>query len=368
MKLGILTSSRADFGIYLPLLNRMRKENVDFELIVFGTHLDHNHGYTIDEILKNGFEVRHKVETMPANDSVLEVSRSIGSTVERFSDFWSDHKVDFSHVICLGDRFEMYAAVLATVPFGIKLVHIHGGETSLGAIDNKYRHSLSVFSDIHFTSHPEYANRVSNIVDSNKDVYCVGALSLDSLQNFNLQSIDEFKEQWGIDLSRESVLFTYHPETAGSISIQQQVEVLVDVLKQLPYQVVITMPNADPDNNVIRDSFTKLASEYDNIIAVNNFGTLSYFSCIKHCKFIMGNSSSGIIEAASFDKYVINLGDRQKGRLCGKNVIHCRLNKDEILKEVAKVESLPTWDQGNIYWKGGASETICNTLKKMMTT
>ncbi len=369
MKIGVLTSSRADFGIYLPLLNKMKADDsLSVELIVFGTHLSTKHGYTKNEIIANGFNANHEIETLLEGDSAYVISKSIGHVITKFADFWDKQQSSYDIVLSLGDRFEMFAAVTAGIPFGIKFAHIHAGEITLGAIDNIFRHSISHASIIHFTSTLQYAKRVESLIDhTQKNIVHVGALSLDTLQNFKPMSTDDFKSKWNIDLTKPTVLTTFHPETVALDNNRRYATILCDVIEKYSeegMQFLITMPNADTSSNSIRETFESRLSKNSKVFLVENLGTLGYFTAIINSQFIFGNSSSGIIEAASFNKYVINLGKRQEGRTHAENVIDCDFDFDIICKSIDAIKD-KTWDGGNPYFNGGASDIIISTLKKL---
>lgn len=351
MRIAVLTSSRADYGIYLPLLKAFTADsNFELSIIAFGTHLSHFHGYTLDQIKADGFENIETIESLILGDSETAISNAIGNTIINFSSFWKQHKNRIDLVFALGDRYEMFAAVAASVPFNIPIAHIHGGETTLGAIDNKFRHTITIMAEYHFTSTKMYADRVIKLGAKKNHVFNVGALSLDNLQNLRLLTIDEFKDKWHIDLSKPTILTTFHPETVSVERNYQYAQELSNALQQLSktYQIVVTMPNADTMGMIIRKELDQLISINSSIIGIENFGTLGYFSCIKHCTFLLGNTSSGIIEAASFGKYVINLGDRQKGRTQSENTIDVPVNKEAILNAVAAI-SKEEYQGKNVY-------------------
>ncbi len=369
MRVGVLTSSRADFGIYLPLLQELKEEPIfDLSIITFGTHLSPFHGYTIDEIVNNGFEVTYRIESMLAGDTANAVSTAMGLTSLKFAEFWSNHKSCFELVFCLGDRYEMFAAVTAGIPYGIRFAHLHGGERTLGAIDNIFRHSITLASSIHFVATTEYAKRVAELTEVKTNIYVVGALSLDNIKKLNLLSVKDFKKNFNIDLSIPTILTTFHPETVNPHKNEVYAKSLSDSLIALSdkYQIVITFPNADTEGYRIRKAFLELPQRTNHkVICVENFGTLGYFSCMKHCSFILGNSSSGIIEAASFQKMVINLGDRQKGRYCGSNVIHVEIGVKAIEDAVRKIEGNNKYEGVNPYDQGGAVDKITEVLKSL---
>src|SRR6478752_2098648 len=190
MKIGILTSSRADYSILVPLLKELYRDAFfQPELIAFHTHLSKEHGYTIQHILNDGFEVPHRIETLVSGDGPEMVSKAMGYTMQQFASFWS--KNNFDIVICLGDRYEMFAAVSAGLPFNISFAHLHGGETTLGAIDNAFRHSISLMSDLHFTTTEVYRKRVIEVIGSDNGVYNVGALSVDNFKSVHFLSLEE---------------------------------------------------------------------------------------------------------------------------------------------------------------------------------
>src|ERR1044071_7587685 len=172
MRIGILTSSRADFGIYLPLLREMQRQSwIDFKIIAFGTHLSRFHGYSIQQIEEAGFEVSYTIESMLLSDSPESISTAMGLTMIHFSSFWKDHAAEFDLVFCLGDRYEMFAAVMAGVPMHIRFAHLHGGEKTLGATDNVFRHSITQAASIHFAATEQYADRIRQLLDEPKDIF-----------------------------------------------------------------------------------------------------------------------------------------------------------------------------------------------------
>lgn len=365
INVGVLTSSRADYGIYLPLLRAMQKEkNIDLKIIVFGTQLSKFHGYTLSQIEADGFVVFQKIESLLLGDTPNAIASSYALTALKFSQFWEENHSKLDLVFALGDRFEMAAAVAASIPYQIKIAHIHGGETTLGAIDNIYRHSISLSAVHHFVSTESFKSRLYKLLDDqNAKIYNIGALSLENLLNINLLSPGEFNEKWGIDLSIDTILVTVHPETVSFDLNEAFCSEITLALERLSayFQIVITMPNADTSGQIYRQSFEKLGKEYNGIKLVENFGTQSYFTCMKYSKLLIGNTSSGIIEAASFQKYTLNLGERQKGRLAGENVIHLPFEADQIVSN-ALTYSKKIFDGENLYYQPNPSRSILKIL------
>jgi GDP/UDP-N,N'-diacetylbacillosamine 2-epimerase (hydrolysing) len=367
MRIGILTSSRADYGIYLPLLRKLKSDDYfEADIIVFGTHLSEHHGLTIGQIKSDGFEVKYTVPVVFENDTPQGIATLMGETSIEFAKFWESNAAKFDLVFCIGDRYEMFAAVMSGVHFQIQFAHLHGGERSLGATDNIFRHAITLASKIHFASTNESVERIKELTETTTDIFHVGALSLDNLEDMRLLTLDEFKIKWGIDLSQKTILVTFHPETTSLTKNDLYSKEIIEAIYALTeFQFLITMPNADTESNAIRNNFIASFIETPNVFLVENLGTQSYFTAMNYCTLLIGNTSSGIIEAASFKKYVINLGERQNGREAGANVIHTMIESSAIVTGVLKIATLINFEGDNIYFNGGASEKIINILKSI---
>lgn len=365
MNIGILTSSRADFGIYLPLLNRLKNDpEFSLQIIAFGTHCSKFHGETVYEIRDSGFENIDMIKSMLASDDENSISTAYGLTVMKFAEYWSNH--DYDLVFCLGDRFEMSAAVQAGIPFGVKFAHLHGGETTLGAIDNIYRHQITLASTYHFTSTEQYKKKVDDLVKSDQ-VYNVGALSLDGLKSLKLLSEQEFFKKYNIP-NEPFILTTFHPETVNPQKNEFYAEQVQKALRELSsdFYIVVTMPNADTYGQGFRKAIKTLEQDLKNrMLVIENFGKVNYFSAMKYSDFLLGNTSSGIVEAASFRKYVVNVGNRQKGRARSQNVIDCAFEQREMVDAVKQVKKLGSFLGKNIYEKKNTSKNIVNVLKNV---
>ncbi len=365
MKIGILTSSRADYGILKPLIKKLSLDDFfNIKLIVFGTHLIENYGYTLNEIINDGFSADFKLYTTPKGDSPSDISNSIGETIKLFSKFWSKYHNHFDLVLCLGDRFEMFAAITSSIPFNIKIAHLHGGETTLGSIDNFFRHSITLASNLHFTSTKCFSKKVEYLIGSKKNIYNVGALSLDSMQNIKLYSLNELNEKFSLKIMPKTILITIHPETIFPENNLKNLDKVFDALISTNSSALFSLPNADTFGGRMRDKILKFSSEHKNIITNEHFGTIGYFSAMKHCAFLLGNTSSGIIEAASLKKYVINIGDRQKGRVQNQNIINCSFDTIEIIDSINKVTRMSDYDGINIYYKPNVADNIISILKE----
>jgi GDP/UDP-N,N'-diacetylbacillosamine 2-epimerase (hydrolysing) len=367
MRIGILTSSRADYGIYLPLLEKMKRDPFfSIEIIAFGTHLSKSHGYTLKGIQKDGYPVIHSISSLISNDDEQSIASSYGLTVLKFADFWASHKYDL--VFCLGDRFEMSAAVQAGIPFGVQFAHIHGGEITLGAIDNVYRHQITLASILHFTATEVFKNKVANLLDTSVGVFTVGSLSLDNIQSFIPIEKKVFYDTFEIPYG-DYALVTFHPETVSSIanySFAKAMKNALAIVAQNLY-VVITMPNADTLGSIYREELIKLKNELpERILLIENFGKVNYFSAMYYAQVLIGNTSSGILEAASFEKYVVNVGDRQKGRVQSDNVLNCEFEEVAIVEAVDRALSFEKFSGENVYFKKEVANTIIKSVKEFL--
>ncbi len=366
MKIGILTSTRADFGMYIPLIEELLNDSFfKTELIVFGSHLSKNKGYTINEIKNQGYTVKHKIDTQVNGDTPYDISKSIGETITLFADFWNKNSFDL--IIALGDRYEMLAAVLSASTFNIKIAHLYAGETTLGAIDNAYRHSISLMSEYLFVSTENYKKRAEEINLQPKKVFNVGALSIDNLKSSKFLSKKQFLKTFNIDLSKPSILSTFHPETVSFNKNEFYIKELLNAFEELryKYQIIITMPNSDTMGLLIRKEIKKFAENKDEIILIESFGMKGYLTCMKHCKMLIGNTSSGFGEAAFFPKWVINLGNRQKGRILTENIKTIPIKKDLIIKTVNNIENSTLPENCNIYGNGDSAIKIIKILKSL---
>jgi GDP/UDP-N,N'-diacetylbacillosamine 2-epimerase (hydrolysing) len=368
VKIGILTSSRADYGIYKPLLAALGADPFfDVRLIVFGSHLLPAFGMTIGEIEADGYTIDHRIEAMPADDSPEGISAAIGKIIQDFSKIWQVSEYDL--VFALGDRFEMFAAVVSGLPFNVRFAHIHGGETTKGAIDDAFRHSISLMSSLHFASAAAYKQRIAQITGTEENIYNTGALGMDFINSVTLLSIAEFKDKYDIDLRIPTILSTLHPETVSFRKNEVYADAYVEAMQAaLKFQVVITMPNADTFGKIIRNKLHQLARDRPGIHLIENFGSKDYLSCMKYCEMLIGNTSSGFYDASFFPKWVINLGDRQQGRIRTPNILDVPFESGKILEAITSVSGreLPVFDP--VYGDGHAAGKIVKILKDEVNT
>lgn len=368
MKIAVLTSSRADFGIYTPLL-KLLAEDPQFKLktIAFGTHLSERHGMTINEIKSKNFG---EIACVPVNiddSSNHSVALSYAEIVKSFAYFWNDNQFDL--VLCLGDRYEMSAAVQAGIPYNVNFCHIHGGEQTLGAIDNIYRHQITLASNYHFTSTLAYKQRVEELNDTeSNNVFNIGSLSLSGLEQQTIIGRSELLKKFDLP-SIPYILATFHPETVNIQGNSVFIDEMIKSFDSIPesHHLIVTMPNADSSGAMYRNALENYKNSNPKCITlVESFGKDYYFSALSHASFVIGNSSSAIVEAASFGQFVINIGNRQKGRLQSANTIDCEFNSKKITALIDKlIKTKEKYEGLNIYVQENSAELAMIELRKI---
>lgn len=337
-KIQVVTTSRADYGIYRSILQRLdASSEFELELIVGGTHLLAQFGHTIDAIKADGYTIVTEINALMAGDNPQSISQSISIGIASFAQHFHHNPPDL--LIVLGDRYEMYSALVAALPFRIPVAHIHGGEVTFGAIDDALRHSMTKLSHLHFVSTEAYAQRVIQLGEHPDRVVVCGAPVLDNIHTIKRMSKEELETQFPISLDGDPLLVTFHPVTLDIENALYQVIELLFALETVGNTVVFTLPNADTANQVIRRAILDYVDSHDNAYAVESFGIKGYFSAMTHASAMVGNSSSGILEAGAFGLPVVNIGNRQKGRLQGENVINSEYDKQSIISAIQKATS-----------------------------
>lgn len=336
--IGVISTSRADYGIYLPVLQAIREaEDLRLWMFVSGLHLSPEFGMTVDMIEKDGFDIVERVEMLLSSDSPAGIAKSMGLGTVGFAQAFARSRPDI--LMALGDRFEMHAGVAAALPFKIPVAHLHGGEATYGAIDESLRHAITKMSHLHFVATDDAAARVRQLGEEPWRITISGAPAIDNARRVRCLSRDEITRRFSIRLEEGYLLVTYHPVTLQYESTEQQVTEVLGALESCGRPVVITMSNADTQGRSINQRFRKFVAEHARAQMVDNLGTQGYFSLMTHAAAMVGNSSSGIIEAASFRLPVINIGPRQQGRLAAGNVIHVACQQEAILRGISQATS-----------------------------
>lgn len=330
-RIGIMTGTRAEYGLLKPLMQEINKDNdLELYLIVSGMHLSPEFGMTYKEIEEDGFQINAKVEMLLSSDSPVGISKSIGLGIIGFADEFQ--RADLDMLILLGDRYEALSAAICAMVMRIPIAHLHGGELTEGAIDEGIRHSITKMSYLHFTSTEEYRRRVIQLGENPERVFCVGAIGVENIKKINLMTKEELERSIHFEIDENTVIVTYHPVTLENNTVEEQFLNLLEVLDRNPkIRMIFTKANADTNGRIVNELIDKyVAQNSERACAFVSLGQKRYLSALKYCRIVIGNSSSGIIEAPSFGKPIINIGDRQKGRICADSVINCGYTQQEI--------------------------------------
>ena len=324
-KICVVTGTRAEYGIMSRLMQTLKDdEHVELQIIATNMHLSPEFGMTVNEIENDGFVVNRKVEMLLSSDTAVGTVKSMGVASIGFADAYQELNPDL--IIILGDRYEMLAAASAALIFGIPIAHLHGGEITEGAYDDSIRHAITKLSFLHFTSTEEYRKRVIQMGESPDRVFWTGALGVENIKNETLLTKKELESSLGHTLDRPFLIVTFHPVTSEHGTAIIQTESLLKALQEKinHYQIIFTLPNSDTDGRVISRMIKEWSvGKEDRVIIVPSLGRKRYYSALKYCDAIIGNSSSGLIEAPSFKKPTLNIGRRQQGRAQGNTVINC---------------------------------------------
>ncbi len=367
-KICIVTGSRAEYGLLKPLMEEiMGDAALSLQIIVTGMHLSPEFGYTYKEIEKDGFRTNEKIEILLSSDSAVGISKSMGLAMGGFAEAYGRLSPDV--VVVLGDRFEIFSAAAAALVSRLPVAHIHGGEITEGVIDDAFRHSITKMSHIHFTSLEAYRKRVIQLGESPDRVFNVGALGLDNIKRVRLLSRPALGKKFGLKLDKHNLLITFHPVTLEKNSSEEQFKNLLGVLDELKDTALIfTKANADTDGRIINKMIDGYVAQHSNkAVAFTSMGQQGYLSALQFADAVVGNSSSGIIEAPSFGIGTINIGDRQKGRVRAKSVIDCGPDRKSIRKAISELYSAK-FQEGlrqviNPYGNGSAAKKIKKVLR-----
>ena len=364
--IGVVTGSRADYGIYLPLLQDVVADRtLELLLYVTGTHLSPEFGRTVALIEQDGFSISERIDVILSSDTPEAVAKSMGLGTIGFAQVFGKRRPDW--LVVLGDRFEMHAAALAALPFKIPVAHIHGGETTEGAIDDALRHSITKLSHVHFASTEVYRQRIVQLGEEPWRVTVSGALSLDNLARMTLLSFEELERRVDRSLRPAPLLVTFHPTTLEYEATERQVTQLIRALEQVDKPIVITAPNADTCGRIIRQHLAAFVQRSPKVVLVENLGTQAYFSMMAIAAAMVGNSSSGILEAMSFRLPVVNIGTRQDGRVRAENVIDVGYETPDILQGIGMALDMGQrrviYGRTNHYGDGKAASRIVSRLK-----
>lgn len=364
IKVGIITATRAEYGLLKPLYLELSKhKNVDCKLVVTGTHLSKKYGYTINSIKEDKIDIYKSIKIID-DDKKENISYIFSNSVVLFDKLFKNEK--FDTVILLGDRYETLAFAVAAMFNNLPICHIHGGETTEGAIDEAIRHSITKMSYLHFTSCEEYRNRVIQLGECPDRVFNVGSLGVENIVKTKLLFKSELCKDLGLNLDKYFVV-TYHPATLKNNNQMSDLKKLLSALSiYKDYQIIFTKSNADSGGQIINKMIDEYVIRYNNASAFFSLGTKRYLSLIKYSKVVIGNSSSGVIEAPALLVPTVNIGDRQKGRIRVNTIVDSKNDVKSIKNAIDKAMNLKT----NIkltdipFYKKDTSKLIANIIVK----
>ncbi len=368
MKLFVITSSRADYGLLRPLLLRLRSDNYfDLKIIATGSHLSKDFGYTYKEITNDKFQIFKKIDIVQSHDRPVDIANSSAIAIKSFGQLYTKNKPDA--IFVLGDRYEVFCSVFAALFFKIPVIHYSGGEKTTGAYDDSIRHSITKMSHLHFVSCLDYRKRVLQLGENPKHVFNVGSLGIDNIKNLKLLSKSDLEKSLNLRLSKPTFLVSYYPETLSKLSAKQQFQ---QVLKALSFfenhQIIFTKSNADNDGRIISKMIDQFVQTNPNAFAFESLGVVRYLSAIKHVELVIGNSSSGYTEVPSFNVPTINIGNRQKGRVRAQSIIDVEIDaikiKTGINAALKKEFRSKLKNHKSPFGNGDSSKRIINHLKK----
>lgn len=372
-KLAIITGTRAEYGLLYPLIKKISMDtNLDLQLIVTGMHLSPEFGLTIDTIEEDGFKISDKIEILLSSDTPIGISKSMGLAMISFSESFARLRPDM--IVILGDRFEMLAAATVASVTKIPIAHLHGGETTEGAFDEAFRHSITKMSWLHFTSTEAYRQRVIQLGENPKRVFNVGAIGIENIKELSLLKKSDLEKNLGIPIKSPLLLVTFHPVTLENQTSPMQFQALLNVLdNHRNGTIIFTKANADTDGRVINKMIDQYVEKNpSNTIAFTSMGQIRYLSAMKVADAVIGNSSSGIIEAPSFHIPTVNIGDRQKGRIQADSILNCEPNKESIQTALDKALSTTfkktLLNMSNPYGTGDVSDKTIAVIKEALGT
>ena len=368
-KVCIVTGSRAEYGLLYWLIKEVEADkNLKLQLIATGMHLSSEFGLTYKEIEKD-FKIDKKIDMHLSSDTSAGISKSMSIAQTSFAKAYIELKPDI--VVVLGDRYEIFSAVSSAMISRIPIAHLHGGEATEGSIDEAIRHCITKMSHLHFTATEEYSKRVMQLGEDSKRVFNVGGAGIENIKRLKLLTKVKFEKSINFKLKKKNVLVTFHPVTLEIKTSKKHFQELLNSIDELEdTNIIFTKANSDADGKIINQMIDKYISKNsDKSIGVASLGQLKYLSALQYVDFVIGNSSSGLLEVPSFKIGTINIGDRQKGRIKADSVVDCSPNKKSIKKAIKIVYSKKFQkflkDVKNPYGDGCASKKIIKVLKSV---
>ena len=369
-RIAILTATRAEYGLLAPVIKKLDMEpEIDVRVVVTGMHLCGEFGMTVNEIRQDGVHIDREIDIRIYSDTPAGISKTMSRALAGFADYFAENKPDA--LMVLGDRYETLAVCIAAMNERIPIIHLHGGEATLGAVDEAIRNAITKMSYLHFTATEEYRKRVIRMGEAPDRVFMSGAVGVENALGVERMSKGELEQSLGCELGDSFAVLTFHPVTLENNTAQNQIDELIKAMEKYPdITFLCTKANADVDGKIINESLRQCADTHRNVLLYDSLGVRRYLSALSYAEFVIGNSSSGIIEVPSFGIPTINIGDRQKGRIQAESVINCEPLFEDIADAIEKARSLQFRNHirniSNPYGDGKASDVIVDVTKDFL--
>jgi GDP/UDP-N,N'-diacetylbacillosamine 2-epimerase (hydrolysing) len=367
-KIAVVTGTRAEYGVLKNIIAKIDNDDaLELALVVTGTHLSEKYGKTVDEIINDGFDVSKSADIlMEDTDSRIKNAKEMAKALDKLTDIFYEVAPDL--LLILGDRYEVFSAAAAAMAMNIPIAHISGGEITEGAMDEQIRHSITKMAHIHFPGAKVYADNIKAMGEESWRIFNVGDPGIENIKLTKLMSQEELEKQLGVCVDEDTILITYHPVTLEISKVGEQISNLIEALSQVDKKMIITYPNADNGGDIIIEAIEAFKDSYpEKVFLHKNLGSLRYLSVMNLCGAIVGNSSSALIEAPFMKKPVVNIGNRQKGRLKANNIIDTTYDSSDILNAINRCFSNEfrkvVEDTKSLYGEGNSSDEIVNVLK-----
>ncbi|MGE5628574.1 MAG: UDP-N-acetylglucosamine 2-epimerase [Solirubrobacterales bacterium] len=368
-KIMVVTGTRAEYGLlYWTMKEIEQDDDLKLQLTVTGNHLVKDYGYTVEQINKDGFNIDEEIDMIINSDKKSSIVKSMGLEIIQMAQCFDRLKPDL--LLILGDRYETFTAATCAMMMNIPIAHMNGGESTEGAVDEQIRHAITKMAHIHFAGAEYYRERIVKMGEESWRVFNVGQAGIENIMRLNLMDKSQLERELNISFNKPVFLITYHPETIGSLSVLQQINNLLDALIDYDAILIFTYPNADFGSKVIIEKINQFVKSNNNAYVYQSLGSKKYLSLLKYADIMIGNSSSGIIESPAFKIPVVNIGDRQKGRLRNSNIVDSGCKKEEIKEAIDKVLYSKEFKEGlehikNLYGDGNVSKKIVSILKSV---
>jgi GDP/UDP-N,N'-diacetylbacillosamine 2-epimerase (hydrolysing) len=368
-KIAILTGTRAEYGLLRWIIQAVENDpDLMLQLVVTGTHLSPEYGYTVKEIERNGIQIAEKIDMLLSSDSTQGTAKSMGVLIISLAQAFERLKPDL--LVILGDRFEVLAAASTAVAMNIPIAHLCGGESTEGAIDEQIRHAITKMAHLHFAQTEYYKQRIIKMGEEEWRVFNTGVLAYETIKRLDLLRRDELEIELGIKLVDKLFVVTFHPVTLERDSLEEQIDNLLLALSEFKNTIIFTYPNSDSGGRLIASKINEFISHRSNAYVFYSLGQKKYLSLLKHADAMIGNSSSGILEAPFLNLPVVNIGNRQKGRLRSKNIIDVTYDREAVRIGIAEAlsENFTASLQGSpvLFGDGQCSYHIIQAIKKSL--